>query len=122
MWSDSFRAEERQTRAGRGHVALSVTVAGSGLIALVAEVVFATQVAGDALSRSGWWPVGLVSIGLGLVGPYATLLTWRARSNAIKEPHHRLTAAGLVAVVTGLVALSWLDLIHHSLPPNLHLF
>lgn len=123
MWSDSYSAEERGAHAGRaGRTAPAVAVAVAGLLALAAEVVFSVQIAGDAMSSPGWWPVGLVSIGLGIGGPYASLLAWRMRTNATKPPRRRLTATGLVAVVAGLVALAWLLLIRSLLPPNLHLF
>jgi cytochrome bd-type quinol oxidase subunit 2 len=123
MWSESFHGEERDRRRLRGSDrAVAVAAVCLAMAALGGEIVFSVQVTSQEFaSREGSWPMGIVSLLLGLVGPYATILAWRNRRNAARPKLRRTTTAAAVAVVGGAVAIAWLLLIHSSLhrPPLL---
>jgi len=116
MWSDSFRAEERAALVpGPVETALSWLAAAVGLVVLVAEVVFSIIVVSQVLSsRRGSWGATLLSVLLGVLGPYGTLLAWRSRRYAAMAPPRRAAATAGTAVALGLVAIAWLVLIHTS--------
>ena len=113
MWSDSFRAEERAALGpGRLEPVGSALAAIAGLAALVLEVVISVAVTTHNLTtRTGSWPLGLLAIALGALGPYGTAVSWRSRRNAGKPAPRRVAATALVALSLGCLALAWLLLI-----------
>lgn len=121
MWSESFQGEERARRGlKRSERALAVAVACLAVAALGGEIILSVQVTSQEFtSRGGSWPMGVLGLLLGLVGPYTALLAWRSRRNAVQLPVRRTITASVVAVVGGTLAIAWLLLIHSSLhrPP-----
>ena len=113
MWSDSFRAEERAALGpGRLEPLGSALAATAGLAALASEVVMSVAVTTrDLTTRTGSWPLGLLAIALGALGPYGTAVAWRSRRNIGKPATRRVTAAAVVAMSLGCLALAWLLLI-----------
>lgn len=116
MWSDSYRAEERAALGpGRLEALASSLAATAGLAVLAFEVVMSVAVTTRNLTtRTGSWPLGLLAVGLGALGPYGTGAAWRSRRNVDKPLARRVTAAAVVAVTLGCLALAWLLLIRTS--------
>ena len=116
MWSDSFRAEERAALVpGRLDTLLSSLAATAGAAALAFEVVMSVAVTThDLTTRNASWPLGLLAIALGALGPYGTAAAWRSRRNADKPVARRVAAAAVVALSLGCLALAWLLLIRTS--------
>ena len=121
MWSERFEAEERARRRLSGSErGVAVAAVCLGAVALAGEAVFSVQVTSQEFaSREGSWPMGIVTLLLGLVGPYGAILAWRSRRSAGRPIGRRALTASVVAVVGGAVAIAWLLLIHSSLhrPP-----
>src|SRR5579862_8333442 len=103
MWSDSFQAEERAALgSGRLEGPLSALAAALGLAALAFEVVMSLEVTThDLTTRSGSWPMGIVAIALGALGPYGTAAGWRSRWNVGKPLPQRVVGTAVVAVTLG---------------------
>lgn len=123
MWSESFHRDERaRTRPPGVDRAIAVAAACTGLAALGGEIVLSVQVASEEFtSRGGSSLLGALSLLLGLLGPYAAILAWRASFNRARPAARRAAMTSLVAACAGAVAIAWLLLIHSSLhrPPVL---
>ena len=114
MWSEGFRLEERAARpptAVETVVAWAIAVAASAMG--VAEVVLSVLVTSEQLtSRAGSTGIGLLAIGLGFIGPYTALLSWRSAATAGKPVMARMTGAALVGFGVAAMAVAWLLLLH----------
>ena len=112
LWSDGFRREEREARRpGLSDALSSLTLGVLGLCALASEVAMSVLVAmGELTSPVGSWEAGLLGLGLGFVGPYAALLTWRSPSRASQPPFRRVVATAVVALGMAAITLPWLVL------------
>ncbi|MDE3085950.1 MAG: hypothetical protein KGJ77_04210 [Acidobacteriota bacterium] len=123
MWSESFHGDERAgRRPSGGDRVVAVGAACAGLAAIGGEIVLSVQVVSEEFtSRGGSWLLGVVSLFLGLLGPYAAISAWRARRNLSRPIVRRAAMTSLVAACTGALAIAWLLLIHSSLhrPPVL---
>lgn len=117
MWSESFQGEERAVRRRTpGETALSVAAGLVALCALGGEVVLSVQVTSDEFtSRAGSGVLGFISLLLGLVGPYAAILAWRADRNRARPPLRRGATTAVVAACAAGVAIAWLLLIRSSI-------
>lgn len=121
MWSQTFDAEERaggrSVTVGSAQALLAVVLGGA---ILIAEVVLSLQVTSREVTvRGGSWALGLLSLALGFLGPYAVIVAWRARPDDARSPVQRGLASGIAATVAGGMAIAWLLLIHSSLHPKL---
>jgi cytochrome bd-type quinol oxidase subunit 2 len=116
MWSDSFRAEERAAIApGPLETTLSWLAVVVGVAVLVAEVVLSVVVTTQTLtSRTRSWWMALLSVFLGVLGPYGSTLAWRSRRYSAMALPRRAAATAGTAVALGAVCLAWLVLIHTS--------
>ena len=82
---------------------------------LVAEVALSIVVTTHALtSRRASWGMALLSVFLGVLGPYGSTMAWRSRRYAAKALPRRAAATAFTAVALGAMALAWLVLIHTS--------
>lgn len=119
-WSESFGADERAgRRLGAAGPVLAVAAVVLGGAGVAGDVVLSVDMTSQELtSRAGSWVLGFVAVALGLLGPYASILAWRARANASRPLLRRVLTTGIVAAVAGGVAVGWLLLIRSSLHPK----
>lgn len=119
MWSEGFRFEEQMARRAKP---LDLYLAwGAGLAAaaaLATEVVMSIVVTSEQLtSQTGSAGMGLLAIGLGFVGPYSSLLAWRAATSAGHPQLTRIRTTALVGFGVAAMAVAWLLLLHSFHPP-----
>ena len=114
VWSDNFQAEEHAARRRTGlDVVLAWVACLATAGALLTEIGYSVLVTSEQLtSRGGSAGTGLIAIGLGFVGPYAGLLSWRAATTAGKPPRARLMGTALVAFGVAVLAVAWLIFLH----------
>lgn len=119
MWSEHFEAEERAARPAAMLAPVAAVVAlGLGLAALAMEVVLSIDLTARELSaRTGSVLPGLLALGLGFLGPYATVAAWRSAQRGGRPALAPGIAIGLAATVTGAIAIAWLLLVRSSIHP-----
>jgi len=114
MWSEGFRVEERASRPPTTvEIVVVCVLALAAVTVVVNEVVLSVIVTSEQLTyHGGSTGVGLIGIGLGFIGPYTALLSWRSATTAGKPALARVRSAALVGFGVAAIAVAWLLLLH----------